>query len=95
MYLNRKLIILVLLLILPIVYALNDADFEIERGAITIKAIPSDNEVYSNLIEFNDSFGNVTTASFDCSGGNCQGERAKKISFESVNIFIPGNYFFV
>ena len=92
------LILLVILLIPTIVYSLsqNEVQFGVERGTITVRVSPSDNnEIYSNLIEFNDSNGNVSTASFDCERGNCQSSNAKRISFESVNIFRPGNYYFV
>ena len=92
------LILLVFLLIPTIVYALsqNEVQFGVERGTITIRVSPSNaDEIYSNLIEFNNSNGNVSTASFDCEGGNCQSSNAKRVSFESVNIFRPGNYYFV
>lgn len=95
---DKRIIFLFMLLLIPIAYSLSEGevDFSVEKGSISIKVSSSDaNEVYSNLIEFNNSNGDTVTASFDCSGGNCQGINAKRISFDAINIFIPGNYYFV
>ena len=91
---SKKIILLGVLLLVPIVFSLSDSNvnFEVQKGKIIINV--NSEESYSNIIEFIVD-GESRIATFDnCPDGICTESRAKIVSFDSVNIYKPGDYSF-